>query len=62
MIEIFQEILAFYERNRKTRNGEFTGLKTKLILSLVKARLKRELDEDEERKALKFIEWLNEEC
>lgn len=62
MIDILHEILALREE-RENEERRVYRVEDENDLEFVKARLKRELDEDEERKRLKYDdEWLNGGC
>lgn len=62
MIDILHEILALREE-RENEERRVYRVEDENDLEFVKARLKRELDEDEEHKRLKYDdEWLNGGC
>lgn len=62
MIDILHEILSLREE-RENEERRVYRVEDENDLEFVKARLKRELDEDEERKRLKYDdEWLNGGC
>lgn len=62
MIDILHEILALREE-RENEERRVYRVEDENDLEFVKARLKREVDEDEERKRLKYDdEWLNGGC
>ena len=62
MIDILHEILALREE-RENEERRVYRVEDENDLEFVKGRLKRELDEDEERKRLKYDdEWLNGGC
>ena len=56
MIDILQEILALREE-RENEEKRVYRVDNETDLEYIKARLKRELDEDEEHKRLKYDEW-----
>ena len=56
MIDILHEILALREE-RENEERRVYRVEDANDLEFVKARLKRELDEDEEHKRLKYDEW-----
>ena len=56
MIDILHEILALREE-RENEERRVYRVEDENDLEFVKARLKRELDEDEEHKRLKYDEW-----